>query len=420
MVEAPVSSLNGFSSQDQFLIFFGGALPIGSDPCEDSCRAAIERALKALPADRTALFETEARRAVAAEIAWLDGAAEPDWPVFPAEAPRRRRGIRLPTTRDASEDQREDDPTVFDAHGGVVHADAGNAARWLGVHDGLSDRGMRWDGEIVAAYAPWTADRNGAGQDNSFKAEAWRDEWNNAFYAHLARVLMDAPDERFAQELTRVMTLPDDAFARAASVIARTADVIYFNDPTCPAGRAVVLRRRLVQRAVAMRSWRFDHDPGALSIGFDTRDLIGTLLFNEANALRGTRSYLVPNVAGRIDPLLDAVSALQIGGRTTYVAPCTMNALLVRPRSRHLDFVLDATEAWHARLPGHDGLWNGMGVGRKVVEWLEAAIEEDPELVDLAHSARPRVDRLLDRLIHAGVASAHDLAARLQNGAGSH
>lgn len=170
---------------------------------------------------------------------------------------------------------------------------------------------------------------------------------------------------------------------------------------------------------MAMRSWQFDDDPGALSIDFDMRDLIGTLLFNEAYALRGTRSYLVPSVADRIDPLLDAVSALQNGGRTTYVALCTMNALLVRPRSRHLNFVLDATEAWHARLQGHDGLWNGMGVGRKVVEWLEAAIEEDPELVDPAHSARPRVDQLLDRLIHAGVAPAHDFAARLQNGTAS-
>ncbi|WP_226577287.1 hypothetical protein [Acuticoccus sediminis] len=359
-------------------------------------------------------------RAVAAEIAWLDGAAEPDWPVFPVEAPRRRRGFHLPAARGASEDHREDDPTEYDPHGGVVHADTKNAAKWLGVHDGLSHRGMRWDGEIVATYAAWTADRNGAGQDSSFQAEAWHDEWNDAFYAHLAHVLMDAPDERFEQELARVVLLPDDMFARAASVIARAADVIYFNDPTCPAGRAVVLRRRLVERAVTMQSWQFDHEPGALSIDYDTRDLFGTLLFNQANALRGTSSYLVPSVADRIDPLLDAVSALQNGGRTTYIALCTMNALLVRPHSRHLNFVLDATEAWHARLPGHDGLWHGMGVGRKVVEWLEAAIEEDPELVDPAHSARPRIDRLLDRLINAGVAPAHDLAAWLQNSAGSH
>ena len=234
-----------------------------------------------------------------------------------------------------------------------------------------------------------------------------------------AYVLMDAPDERFAQELTRVMVLPDDAFARAVSVIAMVADVIYFDDPTCPAGRAVVLRRRLVERAVTMRSCQFDHEPGALSSDHDTRDLFGTLLFNQANALRGTSSYLVPSVADRIDPLLDAVSALQNCGRTTYIALCTMNALLVRPRYRHLNFVLDAPEAWHVRLPEHDGLWNGMGVGRKVVEWLEAAIEVDAQLVDPAHSARPRADRLLDRLIHAGVAPAHDFAARLQNGAAS-
>lgn len=137
------------------------------------------------------------------------------------------------------------------------------------------------------------------GPRKSFKAEAWRDEWNNAFYAHLAYVLMDEPDERFAQELTRVMVLPDDAFAPAVSVIAIVADVIYFADPTCPARRAVVLRRRLVERAVTMRSWQFDHEPGALSIDHDTRDLFGTLLFNQANALCGTSSYLVPS--GRPD-----------------------------------------------------------------------------------------------------------------------
>ncbi|WP_343753611.1 hypothetical protein, partial [Rhodovulum strictum] len=243
-------------------------------------------------------------RAVVAEVAWLDGEVEPDWPAFPAEAPRRRRGIRVPTTQGASEDEREDDPSEYDRHGGVVRADTRIAAKWLGVHDALSDRAMRWDGEIVAAYAPWTADRNGAGQDNSTRTEAWHDGWNDAFYSHLAHVLMEAPEDRFAQELTRVTSLPDDAFARVAPLIARAADVLYFNDCTCPAGRAVSLRRRLVERTAAMRSWQYDHDPGALSIDLDRRDLIATLLFNYANPLSGTRSYLVPHVADRIDPLL--------------------------------------------------------------------------------------------------------------------
>jgi hypothetical protein len=86
-----------------------------------------------------------------------------------------------------------------------------------------------------------------------------------------------------------------------------------------------------------------------------------------------------------------------------------MNMLLVAPRARHVDFLLTAVEAWFERLPTHAGLWISIGIGRKVVEWFEAAIAEEPGMLGPAHPQRDRIDRVLGRLVAVGVAEAHEL-----------
>ena len=53
------------------------------------------------------------------------------------------------------------------------------------------------------------------------------------------------------------------------------------------------------------------------------------------------------------------------GGPTSFVALCVMNLLTAMPRSRHLDFLLDATEAWFKRAP-IAAFWIATGVGPQV------------------------------------------------------
>lgn len=115
----------------------------------------------------------------------------------------------------------------------------------------------------------------------------------------------------------------------------------------------------------------------------------------------------------RVDPLLPAIKPLLPGGPTAFVALCTMNLLLVATRTRHLDFLLEATEAWFGRTQAPE-LWIDMGIGQKVVRWLEAAIIQEPGLLGPAHPLRAHIDRTLGRLVNVGIAEAHELELRVE------
>jgi hypothetical protein len=170
-------------------------------------------------------------------------------------------------------------------------------------------------------------------------------------------------------------------------------------------------------RAMNLSRWRNNYSPGDLSIDYDTGGLAAKLFLNTHDPFNGTRSYLVPAVADRLDPLLEPMRPLLHGGPTTFVALCTMNMLLVAPRARHLDFLLSAVEAWFERLPSDAGLWVAMGIGRKVVEWFEVAAVEERSLFGPAHTQRVRIDHVFGRLVAVGIAEAHALERQVENAA---
>lgn len=225
---------------------------------------------------------------------------------------------------------------------------------------------------------------------------------------------MEASLERFEAQLKLVTGLPDQPFSGVAETLIHAVDVLYFNDPSRPPARPVELRRRMGDRTMSLRRWQFNGSPQDLSIDFATGGVVAKLLLNTDDRFRGARSYLVPAVADRLDPLLDPMRPLQPGGPTTFVALCTMNMLLVAPRARHLDFLLSAVEAWFQRLPTYAGIWITMGIGRKVVDWFEAAIAEEAGILAPAHPQRERIDRVLGRLVGVGVAEAHQLEKQIE------
>lgn len=138
------------------------------------------------------------------------------------------------------------------------------------------------------------------------------------------------------------------------------------------------------------------------------------LLLNTHNPISGTRSYLVPAVADRLDPLLHPLRGLQASGPTTFVAICTMNMLLVAPRSRHLDFVLAAVEAWFDRASIDASLWVTAGVGRKVVEWFAVVKLQEPAILAPSHPYRSRIDKVIGRLVSVGIAEAHEIEQQIE------
>ncbi|MGJ5141266.1 hypothetical protein ACQR1V_25025 [Bradyrhizobium oligotrophicum] len=364
-------------------------------------------------------FEQErhatAKAAIAAEIAWLDGGAEPAWPAFPHEKPilRSPYRIRVPGGKESELDA--DFAEEVAEGGAAVHLESQSAAEWLRLLNETAGKSIGWGGEIVGAYSGWTSRINGSRLPANAELDHLPSEWNTQFFALFAKALMDADSHHFHDLIEQVTNLPDKPFSDVAETLLHAADVLYFNQASRLPQRAVELRTRMATRTMSLGRWRYNHSPGDLSIDHDTGGVVAKLFLNTHDVFRGTHSYLVPAVADRLDPLLEPMRQLLAGGPTSFVALCTMNMLMVAPRARHLDFLLAATETWFERLPSDTSLWVTMGIGRKVVEWFEAALVEEPTLLGPAHPQRARIDRVLGQLVSVGIAEAHELEKQVES-----
>ena len=354
--------------------------------------------------------------AIAAEITWLDGGPEPNWPDLPEEKPSFSRqpramisanGIRTELNRDDASFRRR-------SREAVTRVDNQGLARWVSFLRGEGSALPSWYEEIVDAYALWSAQLIGHGFSAEAEVSQTPDAWIDQFYSLIASALMDTTQDRFEWMLQPIIELPDRSFCDVAATLIHAADVTYFNEPDRPSDRAVALRQRLVKRTLALDRWSWDRCRGSLGIDIETGPTIGMLLMNFYNSFSGTKTYLVSGVFERIDPLLQTVRPLMPGGPTAFIALCTMNTLKVAPTARHLDFVLFAVETWLDVTNGDRAMWHELGIGRKIAEWFELAAIDDPSLYRQTHPSRSRIDAILGRLVSLGVSEAHELELRIQ------
>ena len=354
--------------------------------------------------------------AVAAEIAWLGGGPEPQWPVFPDEQPhlRNARRMRVPDEKDKADFGRQEPWVPPSKRSATIHADSQAAARWLRLLTGGIGSTIEWREEIVDAYADWSANLNGYGLPREAELDVRNSEWNSEFYSLLAYAFLDMPRQRFDAELPLVTGLPDRAFSNVAETFIHAADVAYFNQPSRQPHRAEELREKLAVRTTKLRGWRWLRETSDLSVDYDTGGVVAKLFMNTHNPFAGTKSYLVPAVFDRLDPLLHALRPMLAGGPTSFIALCTMNTLTVAPRARHIDFLLAAIEAWLERSGNDATMWLELGIGQKIVEWFDRASIEDPSLRGPNHEHRKRIDTAVGRLVDFGVPEAHELDMRIE------
>ncbi|MER9223616.1 hypothetical protein NKI48_33155 [Mesorhizobium sp. M0644] len=350
--------------------------------------------------------------AVSAEVDWLDGGAESAWPTWPKERPHLRRGSRIRVPGPVPPAQFDEDEAIE-----IVHVDSAAAAQWLAMIQAAPKGSIGWRQEVVAAYADWTARMNGLGLSVDTEIDRDPHDWNLHHYALFAERLLDGTPMSFDPDLKLVTDLPDEPFCEVAQTVMHAADALYFNDPQRTASRPADLRTKLVERVIALKRWEYAGDPASSRIDMESGGIIAKMLLNTHDPFNGTYSYLPPLLVDRVDPLLATMRPLLRGGPTVFVALCTMKLLLVAPRARHLDFVLDAVEAWFDRTHAA-GLWITAGIGGRVVRWFDAAFAEQPDLLIPAHPARGRIDRALGNLIGVGVAEAHELELRVEAAAG--
>ncbi|MFZ2997025.1 hypothetical protein [Sphingobium sp.] len=373
------------------------------------------------PADEVA-YETERarqdREAVSAEIAWLDGGPEPEWPALLDERPFLRNSPRAILSRDGARIEFEQDEAEESwaprSKKASIHVETQGIAKWLALLNREACPRPAWFGEIVDTYAPWSARLNAHGYPADAELDRSPDDWNQQFYLLVAAVIMDSAHDRLDAILTPILELPDRSFCDVADTLTRAADASYFNDRGRPPNRALTIRRQLVTRTIALDRWSRHRRPGDLSIDLESGPTIAVMLMNEYVFGSGSQSYLVPAIFDRIDPLLEALRPMMPGGPTAFVALCTMNTLLIGPTARHLDFLLFAIESWLEATAGDRAMWHELAIGRKVAQWFESASKGDPSLYYHDHGQRLRIDAMLGRLVSLGVSEAHELELKLE------
>ena len=373
------------------------------------------------PADKIAYEAQRARHdgeAVSAEIAWLDGGPEPDWPVLPDERPSLRNRPRAILSRDRARIEFEQDEAEESraqrSKKASIHVETQGIAKWLALLNREACLRPAWFGEIVDTYAPWSARLNAHGYSADAELDRSPDDWNQQFYLLVAAVIMDAAQDRLDAFLKPILELPDRSFCDVADTLTRAADACYFNDPGRSADRACSIRRLLVTRTIALDRWSWHRRPGDLGIDLETGPTIAVMLMNEYVFGSGSRSYLVPAVFDRIDPLLETLRPMMPSGPTAFVALCTMNTLMMRPTVRHLDFLLFAIESWLEATGGDRAMWHELAIGRKIAQWFESASMDDPSLFQRDHTQRPRIQAIFGRLVSLGVSEVHDLELKIE------
>uniref|UniRef100_UPI0035113273 hypothetical protein n=1 Tax=Pararhodobacter marinus TaxID=2184063 RepID=UPI0035113273 len=234
---------------------------------------------KALQAAFVAARVAQNDAAVAAELAWLDGGAEPNWPTWPEERPFLRQPIRRLGPGSVTPKEFDDIGalgTAVDPSAAMLHTDHQEAARWLAIIQSAPAGSIGWRQEIVSAYSEWTGRMNGLGYAAAAEISREPTDWNSHFYAFYAERLLDGDDRAFAADLPFVTDLPDASFAKVGQTVQYAADAHYFNDTNRSPARPVALREKLAARLMALNQWRNARDPSEARIDLESAGFIAT------------------------------------------------------------------------------------------------------------------------------------------------
>ena len=358
--------------------------------------------------DRAARVQEHRRSvdaAIDAELAWLyEAGAEPPWPTLPDVRPQTRRGTRLRSGADE-----EGLADVADRAAQIDRFDYQAAAAWLRGVD--PDRDRAWVSAALQVCADWTWAANGAGLESSEDVSHKPHEWNDVYFALLARDLAGADDATVDRRaLEPLASLPDESFFDALTCFQRRVDIVHFNNHGLETASAVRIRARLAERVRASNSWHWMVRRRSSGVVMHLGPAIATLFLNDYGWTRPTAAYLQAEQIERLTPFLPTLERCAVEGATHFVAIVALNLLEVSPRPSHLSFLLAAASSWLAAFPESTDFWTRHGIGPRVCALIDAAHQAKPRLLAPGGPLRDQVDRLLPGLVRIGVAD----AARLE------
>ncbi len=408
------AAAHGFGTSAAVLAAVDSRLPRAVLRCAFSASVVENRAWDASTEEvgaRKARSHERARAAVAAEMAWLGGEVpEPTWPTFPVEQARPSRRLRLPGTRIATPA-----PPETPAPSPTEHVDHQAASLWLRQVRVLSQDDTRpWLSEIVKAYMPWTALANGANLDDGDETERPPSEWNDTFFAMVARCVVGLSTPEATELAVRhIVALPDRNFYDVLVDFLRSIDAVYFEGDNIPTQVAVDIRSELADHMLTTRGWERLSRSRDLSIEMHIGPAIAVLFFNDHMFGQGSKCYLFEKGVERVGPFLPVLDKLISKGASPFVALVLLNLLEVAPRVEQLDILVGAGSTWIEAYPDFRQLWIDHGVARRWCLLMEAIRARSPTSFSNSAPLRPAIDTLVASLIALGVPEATRLEEEL-------
>jgi hypothetical protein len=363
---------------------------------------------------RNSLLENRISERIKNELDWLnDQSVEPTWPALPIKRAKLRPPLRMPEGTQASEVPEAAEPTL--KH---VRFDYQRAALWLRHCRTLLDSTpASWLTDMVEAYLPWTQQANGHGGDKKGRFERGPSEWNAVYFEAAARCMRYMEEGAFEQRLRDFFSgLPDEPLMDTVTPFLRSADVGYLDFQTLSIDQLTRIRAFVIEQLQLTRMFSWNKDREETSVTSDIAPAFAALCFNIYNGgFAPTKCFVPPNLIPDTDPFLQLLEDFVVVCRSPFVTLLYLNFFEVAPHEKQISCVLGCSEKWLERFPESNQFWVEWGVGRRISAVLIAILNETPEAFD-EERVRPRVDRLLGRLVGLGVNEAHEMERLLYRG----
>ncbi len=377
--------------------------------------AQVQRIRSWQDGDEKAAKDESARKdrvksAIQKEMEWLAGeGAEPDWPRLPTHQLSIRRGIRIGFTEDIEDvkHSRKKEPTEEL----MVHS----AVRWVTeLTREINETDRAWPTGFVKSYDDWTWAANGGGleQQASTDDRGGR-EWNEVYFGLLVEVWPIVDLNEFEAILNRLVDVPDEAFYDVATIIVRAADTSYFNGKGLNLDVALKIRAIVSGRLRYSYGWKNARDETALTIEMNLGPAFAVLFFNQHGPFGGSSCYLYSKALESIEPFLPQLTKLIEEGSVPFTSILTMNLLEILPRAVLLPFFLASAHKWKQRQPENRQLYIEHGLDKRLVGWLQTALNDKVGILEVAKSHITETNQILNWLTAMGVPEAHALEKKV-------
>lgn len=344
-------------------------------------------------------------QAIAAELAWLSGAAkEPQWPELPAPRPPNRHP-HLGGDTVVRQPKRNVGDFEFDSAG---------ASKWLSIATQLWGRAEpeRLQGVLQHCWQ-WTAGANGVGAAPDEEAGERALQWNQAFFGASVQAAASLSAAHWKElVLGPLSLLPDKPFFDSAAAALFQLDVLWLDQHRVDDATVSAIRDRIAGMLRETRAWRWligqPSDGTEISLG----ELIAKLFVSQNDLGKGPRCYLPNAAADRRSVLMDLLTQLACdAAASTFSALAFMSLMQVRSDAHGLRFMDRATAAWWRSHGTRAHFWVDYGIGTRVFEWCEGLSDDDLKL----HTNAQAVLRISDVLLKCGVPEGSRLEAKVRD-----